>query len=179
MREPIETTRYFFVDESGDTTFFDRYGNPIIGEGGCSAYLLIGYIRTEEPDVIRRALASLRSELAADPLYNRIPSFTKTAVAFHAKDDSPEVRSEVFKLLRKLPLRAQFIFARKRLKTFKNTFHSKESAFYDHLVTHLFKRSLHLATENHIYFEKRGSRPRQIPLNEAVERAAESFREMY
>ncbi len=140
---------------------------------------MLGYIRTEEPTIIRQALEELRSQLKADPLYNSIPSFKKTAVAFHAKDDSPEVRSEVFKLLRELPVRAQFIFARKRLRTFRSSFHSKESAFYDHLVTHLFKRSLHLASENHIYFEKRGSRPRQLPLTEAVNKAAVSFGEMY
>ncbi len=29
---------YFFVDESGDPTFYDKRGNLIVGEQGCSKY---------------------------------------------------------------------------------------------------------------------------------------------
>ncbi len=179
MKKPEDTTRYFFVDESGDSTFFDRHGNFIVGQEGCSKYLMIGYVRTDSPHEVRTALADLRARLADDPLFAGIPSFSKTLKCFHAKNDSPEVRAEVFKVLRKLPLKAQFIFARKRLTTFRRRFDSKEGAFYDHLVTHLFKRSLHLATENRILFEKRGSRARQQPLTDAVYRAAESFATTY
>lgn len=179
MKAPVDTTRFFFVDESGDSTFFDRHGNVIVGQEGCSSYLLIGYVRTDAPKEVRTALNDLRKRLAGDPLFAGIPSFHKTLTAFHAKNDSPEVRAEVFRLLRDLPLKAQFIFARKRIRTFRSTFHSKEGEFYDHLVTHLFKRSLHLATENRIVFEKRGSRPRQIPLTEAVMKASEKFEQTY
>jgi len=179
MKAPIETTRFFFVDESGDSTFFDRHGNLIVGQDGCSKYLLLGYVRTDSPREVRLALADLRARLAADPLFAGIPSFSKTLKAFHAKNDSPEVRAEVFRLLRTLPLKAQFIFARKRLTTFRRAFHSKEGEFYDHLVTHLFKRSLHLATDNHIVFEKRGSRARQQPLTDAVMKAARQFQQSY
>ena len=179
MKAPEETSRYFFVDESGDSTFFDRHGNCIIGKSGCSEYLAVGYVRTDSPREVRLALSALRDKLAADPLFAGICSFQKTMQAFHAKNDSPEVRAEVFRVLRDLPLKAHVIFARKRLTTFRRAFHSKEGEFYDHLVTHLFKRSLHLATENHIIFEKRGSRARQQPLTEAVHKAAESFATTY
>lgn len=140
---------------------------------------MIGFVRTDDPSTVRSALLNLQHELSNDPLFNSIPSFDKTRVAFHAKNDAPEIRAEVFKLLRTLPVRAQFVFARKRLNTFRSAFHSKEGAFYDHLVTHLFKRSLHLAQRNRIYFEKRGSRPRQEPLTAAVNKAAEAFKSMY
>jgi len=169
----------FFVDESGDSTFFDRHGNYIVGTPGCSKYLLLGYIRTEEPPRIRKGLALLRKQLFEDPYIRGVPSFEKTLKAFHAKDDSPEVRREVFRLLPTLPIRGQFVLARKRLKTFRNSFNSKESAFYDHLITHLFKRSLHLATQNRIYFAKRGSRARQKPLTDAVRTAARNFQVQY
>ena len=164
MKQPDETRRHFYVDESGDATFFDRRKKLVIGKEGCSQHLMLGYVRTEEPQLVRRALAELRGRLAEDPLFNQIPSFKKTARMFHAKDDSPEVRAEVFKLLRTLPVKAQFIFARKRVSTFRSAFRSRESEFYDHLVQHLFKRSLHLATENRICFATRGSKSRQAPL---------------
>lgn len=46
-------------------------------------------------------------------------------------------------------------------------------------MTHLFKRSLHLAENNIIYFEKRGSRNRQEPLTEAVRKSSKLFKEKY
>lgn len=175
MQQPDKCRRYFFVDESGDPTFFDRHGNCIVGNPGCSKYLMLGYIRTEEPVIVRKALSDLRKQLEQDTYINEIPSFKKTRLAFHAKDDSPEVRREVFKLIPSLPVHGHFILARKRLRTFRKSFNSKEEAFYDHLVTHLFKRSLHLAIENKIYFATRGSRARQKPLTHAVRLAAQSF----
>lgn len=32
MKTPKEGTRWFFVDESGDPTFYDRMGNLIVGQ---------------------------------------------------------------------------------------------------------------------------------------------------
>jgi len=176
MQEPDNTTRYFFVDESGDSTFFDRQGNNIVGQPGCSKHLMLGYIRTEAPNQVRR---SLREEIANNPYFHGIRGLENTLKAFHAKNDSPEIRMEVYRLLSTLPVKGQFIFARKRLRTFRKTFKSREGAFYDHLVRLLFKRSLHLAKGNHIYFEKRGSRARQEPLTKAVEAASKSFLEQY
>jgi hypothetical protein len=34
-------TQYFFVDESGDPTFYDEDGNLIVGQEGCAPILLL------------------------------------------------------------------------------------------------------------------------------------------
>ena len=56
-----------------------------------------------EPYKLRKDLRKLRAELLADPYFRDVPSMQpesrKTAILFHAKDDRPEVRREVFKLL--------------------------------------------------------------------------------
>jgi len=36
MKSPKEESLYFFVDESGDPTFYDKQGNLIVGQAGCS-----------------------------------------------------------------------------------------------------------------------------------------------
>ena len=59
MKKPIESANYFFVDESGDPTFFDRYGNLIVGQEGCSPVLILGFIETTSPGAVRHALAEL------------------------------------------------------------------------------------------------------------------------
>ena len=40
MKSKKNKNLYFFVDESGDPYFYDRYGNFIVGKPGCSKILL-------------------------------------------------------------------------------------------------------------------------------------------
>jgi len=62
---------------------------------------------------------NLRQSLLADPYFKRVPSMQpaarKTALMFHAKDDVPEVRRDVFALLQKHEFRFLLWYAiRKR-----------------------------------------------------------------
>ena len=175
MKKPAASANWFFVDESGDPTFYDRTGNLIVGQEGCSPILMLGFVETSDPKLLRRALLSLQQEIVADPYFEGVPSLAKTAIAFHAKDDLPEVRYKVYQLLATLEFKAQFIVARKIEPVFRNSFQAKESAFYDHLVAQLFKNALHRYQENHIYFAKRGSRSRQAPLQQAIQRGLQEF----
>ena len=162
---------YFFVDESGDTIFYDRKGNWIVGnENGSSKILLMGFIRTTEPEFLRKKLNELRAVLINDDYLKDIPSMEKTAVAFHAKDDCPEVRYHVFKLLKDLPFSCNIVVARKSEKIF-NKFNGNTQELYDSLITHLFKNILQLSNNNYIYIATRGSRKRQAPLEDAIHNA--------
>ena len=74
---------------------------------------MLGFVETSDPKQLRKALIALRQEIMADSYFEGVPSLAKTAVAFHAKDDLPEVRYKVFQLLATLEFKAQFIVARK------------------------------------------------------------------
>ncbi|MEK7326109.1 MAG: DUF3800 domain-containing protein [Chloroflexota bacterium] len=177
MKTPAEGANWFFVDESGDPTFYDRHGNLSVVQEGCSPVLLLGFIETTDPAPIRRALAELHAEIANDEYLRGIPSISKTRVAFHAKDDVAEVRQAVFKCLRGLDFKAQFVVARKIERVFRNAFHGSEEKFYDRLVAQLFQRVLHRYTDNRVYFAKRGSRNRQQPLQAAINAGIARFEE--
>ena len=179
MKTPEPGHNWFFVDESGDPTFYDRRGNLIVRQGGCSPILILGFIETQNPPAIRRAILELQQEVISDSYFQEFPSLKKTAIAFHAKDDVSEIRYRVYKLLASLEFRAQFIVARKIERVFRNSFQAKETLFYDHLVMHLFQNMLHRYTNNHIYFAKRGSRRRQIPLANAIERGIRRFEQRW
>ncbi len=168
MKSPSPRCNWFFVDESGDPTFYDRSGNLIVGVGGCSKLLILGFIETADPEPMRASLRILQTQLITDPYFADVPSLKKTGVAFHAKDDLPEIRYEVFKLLAQFNFKAQFVVARKIESVFRNEFQAQENRFYDHLVAQLFQNCLHRSTENRIYFAKRGSRQRQAPLAAAI-----------
>lgn len=179
MKKLKPDSRWFFVDESGDPTFYNEKGNYIVGKGGCSPILLLGFIETSDPTTIRQRINELKNEIVTDPFFQGFPSLKKTAIAFHAKDDLPEIRYRFFKLISILDFKAQFIVARKIERIFSTKFHSKETEFYDYLVSKLFENALHKHNENIIFFAKRGSRERQAPLSDAIQKGISKFEEKW
>lgn len=169
MKDNIYSNNYFFVDESGDTTFYNKKGEWIVGkENGAPKILLMGFIRTTEPEYLRKKLNELSSKVINDSYLRDIPSMNKTKIAFHAKDDCPEVRYNVFKMLKDLPFTCNIVFARKTQHVFEK-FDGNTQKLYDSLITSLFKNVLHLSNNNYIYIATRGSRKRQEPLEQAIQ----------
>lgn len=179
MKKPLPGTAWFFVDESGDPTFYDRQGNLIVGQAGCSPILILGLVEVQTPEPAREAVLQLQQEVVRDPYFQDFPSLRRTAIAFHAKDDVPEIRYRFFKLLSTLEFSAQFVVARKIERVFRNSFEAREEAFYDHLVSRLFESALHRHQHNQIYFAKRGSRTRQAPLASAIRNGITRFEEKW
>lgn len=179
MKKTQPGQTFFFVDESGDPTFYDRNGNLIVGQGGCSSLLILGMVEISDPVPLRQAILGLQTAIANDPYFAEFPSIQKTKIAFHAKDDLPEVRYQFYKLLAGFDFQAQFVVARKIERVFRNSFHSKENEFYDHLITLLFESKLHLHEQNYIYFAKRGSRNRQAPIENAIEKSIQIFEQKW
>jgi len=175
MKKTLNNIDYFFVDESGDTIFYDRYGKIIIGNDGVSKILILGFIHTGNPQVIRQKIIELKKEIIKDPYLFEIPSLKKTSIAFHAKDDCPEVREKVYKSIMKLDFSAEIFVARKIPNIFNKKHHRNEKEFYDDLISKLFENKLHLAKMNKIYFSVRGSKIRQIPLEKAIEKSKQKF----
>jgi len=176
MKAPVSKQRWFFVDETGDPVFYDRQGNLILGNEGVSGILGLGFLETDNPVAIRSEVSRLHAAIKTDAYLQAIPSAIKTNRAFHAKDDAPEIRYLVYKMIANLDIKAQFIVARKIEKVFHNTFHSRENEFYDYLISLLFQNVLHRFSENHIYFSNRGNKSRQNQLEIAIQAGIDKFR---
>jgi hypothetical protein len=171
MRKSDDIPRWYFVDESGDPAYYAKRSKRIIvGEEGCSRVLLMGFVRTRDPEDLRKKLTDVRSAIATDRYLQHIPSPKKSLLHFHAKDDCPEVRKLVFEAISGMQFAAQVVVARKVEKWFRFCYDADESKFYDDLVTKLFKGQLHRSSENHIIFAERGNKKRQRALAEAVDR---------
>lgn len=103
MSEAEPTQRHYFVDEAGDPVLFDARGNAMPGQVGCSRHFILGVLDVPDPVSLAAELEALRAQLLADPYFHGVPSMQperrKTAWAFHVKDDLPEVRREVFRVL--------------------------------------------------------------------------------
>lgn len=175
MRPPQPGSTFFFVDESGDPAFYGKGGKVIVGDQGCSRVFLVGYIECADPDAIARKIEELRKKLSEDQYLLPIPSVRKSLRAFHAKDDAPEVRMQVFKLLAELDFTAQVVVARKIEPMFRTRFQGNQDRFYDDLVGRLFENRLHRFTRNVIRFARRGKKARQHALRAAIESGIRRF----
>lgn len=183
MTAPSEQERHYFVDEAGDLVLFNRRGKVIIGTEGCSKYFVLGCALIEHPHTARQQLTDLRNTILADPYLKGIPSMQKTKIAFHAKDDCPEVKMQVYKFIKTLPVRLYAIIRRKdflvewvrKQNQFDNDWRYDENKIYDACVKRLFKDRLHLTRTNHITFARRGSSPRNEAMANALQRAKENF----
>lgn len=188
-KSPSET--HYFVDESGDPTLFDSKGRSLVGTPGCSRFFILGLLEVANPIGLTKRLDVLRARLLSDPYFRKVPSMEKeakkTAIMFHAKDDLPEVRREVFSLLLAEDVRffavirskkAAIEYVRSRNR-WSNAYRYHPNELYDYLVRSLFRDRLHQSDRYIITFARRGRRDRTQALREAIEEARKRFAEKW
>ncbi|MDD2710990.1 MAG: hypothetical protein PHV34_23685 [Verrucomicrobiae bacterium] len=134
-----------------------------------------------------QAMAELRRQLLSDPYFKNVPSMKveegKTALFFHAKDDLPEVRREMFKLLgsHRLHFSAvvrdkQSVLAYVRSRNENSSeYRYRADELYDYMLRRLFKQRLHLHAAYHVVFARRGKSDRTKALRHALETSRERF----
>lgn len=182
---PASPVHHYFVDEAGDLTLFDKRGRVLVGQPGISNFFMVGVAFLPDPALAETALDALRAQLLADPYFKGVPSMQaeakKTAIAFHAKDDLPEVRREVFKLLPVfgakviVALRRKDVLTREAQALFRYGRKLRATDVYNDLVKRLFRNLLHKADENRIVFARRGTALRKVALEQAIEEAKRNF----
>jgi len=183
----IKSIRNYFVDEAGDPNLFSTKGRIIVDTFGCSKYFILGVLDIPSHEDLSEELNQLRKELLSDPYFQDVPSMQpeskKTALAFHAKDDIPEVRKEVFSLLSKRDLKfyavvrdkSSVINYVKQMNEKKPDYRYHPNELYDYMIRRLFRDKLHKEDSYSICFAKRGKSDRTAALKEALEKARENF----
>jgi hypothetical protein len=176
LEEQQEVKTYYAVDESGDPTFYNKKGKLIVGEGGSSPILIMGYISTTNPKEIRKIVENAKQEVLNDPLiFPLMRKHRQENFYFHAKEDSPDIKRIFFQAIKKMDIKARFVVARKIESVFVKRHLKSEGVFYDDLVTKLFKNVLYKSMENVIYFSKRRNKTRQKPMEDAIATAINLF----
>ncbi len=164
---------------------FNKRGAVIVGREGISTMFMVGVAHLPDPVMARERLGALRAQLLADPYFRAVPSMHlragKTALCFHATDDLPEVRREVFRLLPQLGAEVQVAIRRKHEMVGAARMAHRRGGrltandIYDDLVKRLFKNLLHQGEVNEICFARRGKADRQAALEAAIARAKHNF----
>lgn len=188
VNAPISpAARHYFVDEAGDPILFDGKGRVRIGTEGCSRYFAVGLLDVADHAALAADMAQLRQDLLADPYFKDVPSMQsaarKTALYFHATNDLPEVRREVFKLLQRHVLKFSAVVRDKMaVLNYVRSRNERDPAYrynhnelYDHIVRQLFKQRLHKHDDYNVCFAIRGNAPRTAAFKAALEAARERF----
>ena len=179
----------YFVDEAGDTTLFGRHGTVLVGTEALSRFFIVGRLEVDDVAALEADTSALRAELLADPLLQAVPSMKadagKTALFFHAKDDVPEVRHAVFKLLMRHDLRMAAVVKDKHQLLAE--VHAHEAAnpcyrykadgheIYDDLIARLFGRFGAFGAQRYVTFAVRGSKPRTAALKTVLDTIDKGF----
>jgi hypothetical protein len=179
MKEPKDGDLYFFIDETGDSTFYSSRGKKlIVGTKGCSDRLMMGFARFDnDPGYVREQIVQLRRIVLHAPSFQKYRSIAERRPAFHAADDPVEVREMFFELLSRINFRAEFVVSQKNERVFRERYEANTDKYYDDLVSRLVRNSLHRYTRNYVCIAHRGSRIRQQPLEDAVNLARRQFQE--
>jgi len=186
MTEPSQNpprTRHYFVDESGDGVLFSRRGRLLLGQPNSLRFFMLGLLDVADPEALKHDFDNLRSAIATDPYFKGVPSLNKTVRAFHAKDDLPEIRREVFRVLlshevnfsavvKDLYAVADYVRSR-NMSTPGYRYHPDE--LYDLTVRLLFKQRLHKERTYRVFFSRRGKANRTQTLRAAMETARNRF----
>lgn len=190
---PPPQTQWLFVDEAGDPTLFNSKGDSLIGTSGCSRFFILGKLEVEEPLALSQALTDLRADMVNDPYFADVPSFDpvreKTALLFHAKDDLPEVRYQVLKLLARAGSTLRFhavvcdkqaLWQRETLKRQQNPrYRYHPDSIYDHLMQSLFAKFHRLADQYEVCIARRGNKDRNRAIRAALQAAEQEFEQKY
>ncbi len=186
--EALSSNRHYFVDEGGDSTLFSRKGKVLVATEGCSRFFILGLLDVPAPVALSDRFDELRARLMSDSYFKGVPSMQpnerKTALAFHAKDDLPEVRREVFRILRDTEGLRFFAVVADKLSVLEYVrqrnkreadyrYHPNE--LYDSLTERLFRDRLHESSGYNIIFSKRGKSDRTAALRRALEAARSHF----
>ncbi len=168
-------TIYYFIDESGDPSFYAKKKKLLVGTEGFQPLLLLGLTVIEDKKKIRKAILEFQENIKNDPLYSTLPCVSNpNGWYLHARADQLEIRAKFTEFLRQNDdFKTYIVLGRKRLATFHNRHYAVESEFYFDMVYHLLKDRLNDENcEYKIFLSARGANT-QERLKTAIDKALE------
>lgn len=185
-----ESTHYF-VDESGDGVLFSAQGRVLLGQPEGRSHFMLGVLQVTQPQILAAELESLRQDLLKDAYFKNVasmqPERNKTALMFHAKDDVPEVRREVFKLLARHEMKfyavvrdMRYVLAYVQERNARDAnYRYRPDELYDQTVARLFKDRLHSYETCCISYGVRGTADRTRAFQNALTLARTRFEQKW
>ncbi|MGB3150386.1 MAG: DUF3800 domain-containing protein, partial [Maribacter sp.] len=168
-----------FLDEAGDTTFYGKGKKNIIGENGVSNVFILGMVKVKDPlDDVRNKINILQDKIVGDEFYH-VPSVLKkiktSGYYLHATDDIPEVRKEMFDLMKTINCSFEAVVGRKDIERYETKHKGKEEYLYADLLSHLLKNKLSKHDKIVLHISERGKSTKNHNLELAFLKAKQRF----
>lgn len=168
-----------FLDEAGDTTFYGKGKKNIIGTNGVSKVFILGMIKIKDPlDEVREKINSLQNKISNNEFY-QVPSVIKkkkkNGYYLHATDDLPEIRKEMFDLIKTINCSCEAVVGRKSIEMYETKHKGKEEYFYADLLSHLLKNKLSKHEKLVMHISERGKSTKNHNLELAFLKAKQRF----
>ncbi len=168
-----------FLDEAGDTTFYGKGKRNIIGNDGVSNTFIIGMVKIKDPlDEVRSKINELQQKISSDSYYH-VPSVVKkinsNGYYLHATDDLPEIRKEMFDLVKTINCSFEAVVGRKSIERYETKHKGKEEYFYADLLSHLLKNKLTKHPKLVLHISERGKSTKNHNLELALAKAKQRF----
>jgi hypothetical protein len=191
QKQDTDSSTHYFVDESGDGVLFGSQGRVLLGEPEGRSHFMLGVLQVPQPQLLAAELESLRQDLLKDPYFKNVasmqPERNKTALMFHAKDDVPEVRREVFKVLARHEMKfyavvrdMRYVLAYVQGRNARDTsYRYRPDELYDQTVARLFKDRLHSYETCRISYGVRGTADRTRAFENALTLARTRFEQKW
>lgn len=168
-----------FLDEAGDTTFYGKGKRNIIGTNGVSNVFILGMVKVKDPlDEVREKINLLQKKISSDEYYH-VPSVLKkinnNGYYLHATDDLPEVRKEMFDLIKTINCSFEAVVGRKSIERYETKHKGKEEYFYADLLSHLLKNKLSKHEKLVMHISERGKSTKNHNLELAFLKAKQRY----
>lgn len=177
----VPTWKYHrFLDEAGDTAFYGKGNEVIVGQEGVSKCFILGMLSIKEPlDAVRERVTALQQAVATDPYYRDIPSIQKKVGKYgyylHAKDDVPEVRKQAFELIASIKCSFQAVVARKIPDYYERKHQRQDAYLYADLLSHLLKDKVQKYSRLVLNISQRGSTTSHVNLTRGLVLARQRY----
>lgn len=168
-----------FLDEAGDTTFYGKGKKNSIGTNGVSNVFILGMVKVKDPlGEVRDKINELQEKITQNEFYH-VPSvlkkINKTGYYLHATDDLPEVRKEMFDLIKTINCSFEAVVGRKNIERYETKHKGKEEYFYADLLSHLLKNKLSKHEKLVMHISERGKSTKNHNLELAFLKAKQRF----
>ena len=134
-------TQHFFIDESGNPTFYANRKRPLWEEPDFDPVLMLGMIVVQDRKALRKQILDFREQLLVNPLLNSIHSVTQPDWFFHASKDHSDIRLKFFEFLYNLEgVQCYIVIGRKNPAIFHSKHNGNASEFYFDVLNKLLAR---------------------------------------
>lgn len=170
---------YFFIDESGDPTFYGRRKRPLWTEPTFKPILMMGMVVVEDKQALYQRVLDFQKAILNDPLFNTIYSVKQPNWFLHASKDHSDIRLKFIEFLRKQRgIKCYVAIGRKQPDIFHHKHNGNAAEFYFDMLNKLLGQFKYAKGDKYMLFLSGRQSTTQERFVNALEKALKQQRKL-